>query len=538
MAGRLRVPNSGVRALHEFVHARFRSFTIGQATSTLQRLESAAVYGLKPFAHHLHRELASQGMKINYTSALEAAALTLTGEGWHKSSQQNLFHTLTLWYAFGSGDEPQASWVDAGRRLVEVCQDWLRANSAEKVLHIDCGAQLLSISASTVEHSRSGSAQSIPFVIVTPTGAQEEWLNGAAAALELLRRNLEETRLCFLDGLAVPALCDREDWREFGLSVHTSDAPNSELVLIRKDHPLESGYEIVRGNELTCWGQLEAALDDGGARKIGSISIDDDGGWRCGSARFEWLLATLKPKEFVPGLIHTTLGSRDSGKLLRRYRFAKHMFGQLPVKSVAKRLDYLGDPSSTYRVNRHKLLHAIKAAGLTWESCCAEIGAEGTPLSPELSLGFVLQLVSRLNPLDPDAFFARPARAELQLAADDDVLRALMPRVDHIRYRAYELPIELKEDVNEAVAELSASLAIRRGIVKIEDPNPLPDLVFASDAEEFRQKLESWGLVVYVGVMPHIRRIPPEVELPEGVAPFAFGHSLYLDIDLEQKTGT
>jgi hypothetical protein len=40
------------------------------------------------------------------------------------------------------------------------------------------------------------------------------------------------------------------------------------------------------------------------------------------------------------------------------------------------------------------------------------------------------------------------------------------------------------------------------------------------------------GLVAYVGVMPHLRKIPKDVELPSGSWPYAFGHSLYLDIEL------
>ena len=45
-------------------------------------------------------------------------------------------------------------------------------------------------------------------------------------------------------------------------------------------------------------------------------------------------------------------------------------------------------------------------------------------------------------------------------------------------------------------------------------------------------KLDELGLVAYVGVMPHFRKIPKDIGLPPGSWPYAFGHSLYLDIEL------
>jgi hypothetical protein len=46
--------------------------------------------------------------------------------------------------------------------------------------------------------------------------------------------------------------------------VRPTDAGNSELVLLREDDELMpgSGYEIARGDELTCWAQLHLAMKD------------------------------------------------------------------------------------------------------------------------------------------------------------------------------------------------------------------------------------------------------------------------------------
>ena len=68
------------------------------------------------------------------------------------------------------------------------------------------------------------------------------------------------------------------------------------------------------------------------------------------------------------------------------------------------------------------------------------------------------------------------------------------------------------------------------GVIQTEDP--VPDLVYGNDGEELMAKLDELGLVAYVGVMPHLRKIPKEADLQPGSWPYAFGHSLYLDIDV------
>lgn len=521
--------NLRAHTLHAFVHRRVSSFTLAQALIALQESAILDGEGLKPFARRLQRSLALHGAKIKYTSALQAAALVLEGKRWHDSRQGSLFETLTVWTVNKSAEERLASWTDAARSLVAACEEWIGQGARSKMLHIECTSSTLVVSGAAASDS-----EVLPFVVVSPVRSDDgNWLDGASVALEFLRRHIEETHQGFLDGLATLQLCDQRDLLRLGLpSVTPSDAPNSELVLLRQDNPLDGGgYEIVRGDELTCFGQFEAATEDASGRD--PISIDDDGGWNRGSARFTWQLATLKPREFVPGLIIRALGSRDATKLLHRYRVANRILNRkLPARTVLKRLSYLGSPADTYRIDLHKLLLALKRAGLSWEQYCSEVGEEGRALTPELPIGFVLSLLSRVGPEDPNVVFARPSRAELALASDDSVMRALMPRVNHVRYRINaDLPVAAKETIAEKVRELSTSILLRRGAMPMDEP--LPDFVYSSDCEELRMKLAGLDLVVYVGVMPHLMRIPAEVDLLPNSWPLAFGHSLFLDIDRE-----
>jgi hypothetical protein len=370
----------------------------------------------------------------------------------------------------------------------------------------------------------------MPVAVINPTTADDTWLTGVASGLETLRRRLEEGHIAVLDGLTVLDWRDRRNLPWLGFpSIIANDVHNSELVLSREDNLLMpgSGYEIVRGDELACWTQFDLALDG----RPGTISVDDDGGWSCGNARFVWNIVTLQPKEFIPGLVSQQIGPRDATRLLRCYRLAKRILGRkLPARAGRKQLEYLGSPAEAYRVDLHKLLLLMKMADLTWESYCEEVGEADRPMEPELPLGFVLPLIARLGIDDPDSVFLRPGRADLGRAEDDSVLRALMPRVDHVRYRTCsDLSTDAKKLVNDAIAELSTSILLRHGVFQMDDP--LPDLVYASDGEELMAKLDDLGLVAYVGVMPHFRKIPKDVELPEGMWPYAFGHSLYLDID-------
>jgi hypothetical protein len=202
---------------------------------------------------------------------------------------------------------------------------------------------------------------------------------------------------------------------------------------MRADNELDTGYEIARGDEMTCWYQFELAIKD---HRSEDVTIDEEyGAWHVGVGRYVWQLSTLRPKEIIPGLMIHELGFDESQRLLRRYKHAKRVFGGRIVRQAqTKRLEYLGSVPETYRVDLHKLLLAMSKAGLTWETYCAETG-ESVPMEPHLPVGFVLSLLERLNLEDPNAVFARPTRAELARVEDDKLLRTLLPRVDHVRYR-------------------------------------------------------------------------------------------------------
>lgn len=531
--------NSARRAqgLWAFLRKPFPTLTLTDAQDILKELAPADSDSARPLASRLRQVLMRRRLHIKHTAALHAATLVLQGAGWFESRQGALLHTLKLLDLSGQ-EENLTDWGHAAAKLVEVSGAWMERNPGVVAFQLSCNPVALvlaSLDLSARDKNRDWPAT--PIAVINPLRHDDHWMRGAGCALEHLRRYLEETKTAMLNGATILQCCDRSVPSFLGGSpITAADALNTELVLMREDSAdfPEQSFEIVRGDELVCWAQFDKALDDFKERPV-SILVDDDGGWVCGNARFAWQLVTLKPQDFVPGLATRNVAVRESKQLLRRYRIAKLVLGrELPWRRGGRQLHYLDGQVSVCRVNLHQLGRALKDADLSWEGYCSEIGQPGRQLTPELPLEIVLPLVERLALAEPNSIFARPSRSQLTYGGSDEVMRALLPRVNHVRYRTCPgLSSETQEALREAVSELSTSILLRHGAFIVEE-DPLPDMVYTSDGEEFVAKLEKLGLTAYVGVMPHFMKIPPDAKIPPDSWPYAFGRSLFLDIDVQE----
>lgn len=530
-------------ALWAFVHLKTPRFTSGTALDVIKQLAPQPEEVPKALANRLREELRRHGVLLKQTAALEAAARLLGHENWHAANRVPPKFKLKLLRFSTSSETEFFDWKALVPMLCAECDIWLQQNGG-RVFELRFGPTYVALSASeSGENTDDGRpTPTWPLVTIAPIERTQDWLEGAPSALEALRRYLEETGKAVLDGIAVLQLCAvyRANSPFNAHSARLDDTSNSELVLMREDNELNpaSGYEIARGDEFTCWAQLElAGTGDDAVGHKQDVTVRD-GAWFIGNARFIWQLSTLRPSEPVPGLINRVLGHDDVTKLWRRYRLAGNVFPKgLAHRQAAKSLDYLGTLPETYRVNLHNLLLELNKAGLTWESYCREIG-EQVAMEPNLAVGFVVALVERLKLKDPNKIFARPNRAELSKATTDNLLRALMPRVDHVAYRiSHGVAEDVKSIVRESVEEFSASLQTQKLIESgtfIDKKNPLPHLVYAGDAEDLRLKLLEQSLVMYVGVMPRLFPTEGLHDVPPGLAPYAVGNSLYLDIDFEE----
>ena len=529
-------------SLWTFVHLKTPRFTPEAALDVVRHLMPTADEDPKHLAKRLRKSLLEHGIALKHVNALDAAARLLGHADWHAANRAQPKTTLKLTPMADAAEELFEDWRQLAPRLCAWCDAWLRGKGG-KVFEVRFGPGYVMVSIPTPkEGGPAGSMDELPLLMVNPVGDAEHWLQEAPAAFETLRRHLEESGQAVLDGVAVLQLCNRysrevlDRLPSIPQPVRPTDAGNSELVLLREDDELMpgSGYEIARGDELTCWAQLHLAMKD---HKSEGITLDD-GAWRIGGGRYVWQLSTIHPKDFVPGLVITTLSETDSEKLLRRYKLVQRVLSQnFKHHEVTKRLQYLSGPSDIYRVDLHKLLLALNDAGLTWEGFCQEVEMQQA-MVPELPVGFAMTIIERLKPKDPNLFFALPSRAELARADDDSLLRTLLPRIDIVRYRIVRgVSDEVKQTVREAIDEFGTSIRMQAltAAGQLTDPNdPLPYLVYAGDGEELRLKLESEGLVMYAGVMPHLFPTEGVVEKLPNMWSYAFGHSLFLDVDFAE----
>ena len=214
-----------------------------------------------------------------------------------------------------------------------------------------------------------------PLGTITSAVDDEQWLEGAPAALEKLRRHIEKNAHAVLDGYAVLRLCaNSPDQAWHPMAVTVSDVVNSELVLMREDSEdaPRSGYEIARGDELTCWHQLELSFRNDTGKTVPRLEVvipeDGAGAWHVNGVRYIWMVETIKPQAFVPGRVNGQIGIPDCERLLRRYNLAKRIHGKaFKHHEHTKHVDYLGGPPEAYRVDLHFLLRQRNNAGLTWE---------------------------------------------------------------------------------------------------------------------------------------------------------------------------
>ena len=529
-------------ALWTFVHLKVPRFTSGAALKVVEGLHPGPDENPKALAKRLRKALSDAGVSLKHTAALDAASRILGHSSWHARNREPAIPKLKLTMVNKAPEEHFSSWHELAPRLAEWLEAWHQVRPT-KVFEVRFGRDFILVCVpEPKKDSQACETEMMPALAINPMGEANGWLNEAAAAFELVRRRLEETEKAILDGVATLQICGR-----YGLEVLAKlpavpqpvtpgDTCNSELVLIREDDELMpgDGFEIARGDEMTCWAQLELAVKDETKEQAFEISFEG-GAWRVGRGRYVWQMTTLHPEDYVPGQAHSMLTEAESEKLLRRYRLAKRILGgKVKHHHVTKQLKYLSGPNDTYRVDLHRVFHALNDAGHDWDSFCAETGLEQEKV-PEVKISFVMALAEHLKLKDPNKLFTSPPRAKLAKAVDDTLIRSLMPRVDFVRYRT---PRSLIRDqvkgIRDAIEDFSASIRVQKlqQLGQLIDSNdPLPYLCFAGDGEELRLKLEALGLEMYVGVMPHLISTEGIIEKPPVMCPFAFGHAIYLDID-------
>jgi Glyoxalase superfamily protein len=537
-------PEAQAAALWTFVQIKAPRFTFDIALDLVKRLQLRPGEDPKAFAKRLRKALQDRGFAFKHTHALHAAARLSGYDSWHTNKEAGAarlrFSTLD---AHKLGEMEFSSWSELAVELRNWSDRLLaRSQLPLGVLELKFTGKVLNLSTPVppAKDDPHQFSQSWRLGTISSAVDDPQWLEEAPAALEKLRRHLEEGGKAVLDGYAVLKLCaTSHDTADNPLAVTASDVVNSELVLKREDNEDDwhGGYEIARGDELTCWHQLELSLRDDRTNQMPDVHVvvpnEGVGAWFVNGIRYVWSVETLKPQDYVPGHVRRQIGPTDCERLLRRYRLAKRIHGKtFKHHEQTKRIDYLAGPPENYRVDLHFLLHQLKDAGLTWESYCEKFGAEPLPMQDSLPVGFVFQLLENLAVEKPNRVFAKPNLAEMARVDDDGLLRALMPRVESVRFvMPRDVDDEVANELRKAVEEFSSGLRMQKfvgGALQIEQE--LPYLLSASEAEQLRATVDELGLVMYAAAVPSLystKGLLPE--LP-GIKswPWAIGHALFL----------
>lgn len=531
-------------ALWNYVQVHAARFSMDAARDIVRRLNMQLGEDPKLFVKRLRPLLEAHRVKLKHMSALQACSHLANFSSWYKNEDDGV-HRLT----FSTFDIELARqshyrcWDD----LTVELRDWTDRLRTRGQLPL--GILALRFTGNAIEFSTpvpptKEDAQQInqtwPLATITPTQRDPDWYAGAPSAMEKLRRHLEEGGRAAFDGYEVLRLCSNsKDLPGHPTSVGPLDAVNSELVLIREDNAddPQSGYEIARGDEVACWFQLELALRKSENSELDALQVsipkEGVGAWLIGDARYIWMVETLKPLAYIPGRITGQIGIDDCERLLRRYTLVKGIHGQrFKHHEQSKRIDYLSGMPEDYRVDLHFLLRMMDKRDLNWDSYIATFDAQPLSMSDKLPVGFVFQLLKDLEIDEPNKLLAKPNLSEMHCVEDVGLLRALMPRIDFIRYTApRELDNERAQRLASAIEDFSGGLQVRRllsaGAFEKEE---LPHLVWAYDADELRAAVEALGLTMYVAVIPHLQPINDLLPVIDGFEPWpwAAGNALFI----------
>jgi hypothetical protein len=359
------------------------------------------------------------------------------------------------------------------------------------------------------------------------------------SALEHLRRRVEETGKAVLDGFAVAQLCHMNAHTNF-LGGSAAQAANSELVLRQSAARVGADVEIGRGDEMTCWAELNLSTQ---VQDVPSLA--DDGAWVVKGKRFVWSVQTSAEMQSSMVLSTMPLNPEQSRKLFRRYRIAHRVFqGQLVRYDPIKDLAYLESVPEFLPIDLPELLSRMREQGLTWEAYASECG-EAVEKSATLPLPFLQHLLKRLSTRDPHNLLQVPDRANLTLIENDEILGHLMPRVEHVRY---QLPAWLQPGKTAQLTELIENFRVGALALQLNAENSTaagsgrePYSAFSVLSTELRSGIRALGLVLHAGVMYHLSPNDQEQEQRaqltawEGaeIWPFGLSYALYLDLSEE-----
>lgn len=522
-------PEAQAASLWTFVHVRAPGLTSADALGIVRELAPAASEPIKSLATRLQRLLASRGVAMKRTHALDAAARLLGHQSWHGVPKHASPAPLQLVSSCSDLNRPLYSWKEAIECFCDACEGDVIGGG----MHVfQIGFQKTAITFDTpflTVNSVDGRPGHLFEIRWASDGPPQ--LAAAVSGVETMRRRYEETGKGIVDGLAAAQYCLRTPHTD----AQPDDPINSELVVIEVTPGPSYGDEVARGDEVKCWSELEKLHPKEGSPTY----FLDEARWIIGKCMYEWQLSTVRMQGPVSSVLTRSLTTAESGTLFRRHQQAVLSGLYFCREDKVKRLHSVNVHAQLidvdWEVVRSKLIDKIGSfsAGL----------ADEYSLRGRFSVAELLNLAKLLGVGDPSILVRKPKRRELVRLRDDQVLRTFISRVHDVRY---EVPRRLTDEkvkavddaVNLMLTALKNDVVMADGETHAAFPRNDPYMVYANQGKDTLNRLRQMGLIVYAGIITTVTRFHARNGWEGSVkstSPFKVETVLFLDIDSEEK---
>lgn len=517
-------------ALWTFVHLKTSHFASQDALHVVRELDLQVGEDPKSLARRLRRALASRGVAIKHSHALDAAARLLGMASWHAGGHQAVHKPLQLRCHFPGFDGPLSTWGEAMKVFGDYCDGDISAGGM-CVFQFEFGPNSISMDLPFTQ-AQDSTGRTMPLMQVLWAPGDRKQFHLAVAAVEGLRRRLEETSRAVIDGLAAVQFCLQTPYPEPAFE----DPLNSELVVVDVAPGPSHFEEIARGDEVECWAELEELFERPDYTATGS-------NWVTSRHQLQWSLSTLRVSGPAPQLLTRKLTSEETGRLLRRYRNAVRAGRKFLPQDRVKRLESLRVETLgvDVDVDWERVSLELARTHLNWQQFLEKLGVGGRP--SRLSTTEFSKLVALLDGPGPRDLIRKLKRAELVRLDDDGVLRALVSRVQDV---VHEIPRRMDESLIKVVDDaVNVFLTALRMDVETTDglkfegfPRSGPYLVYANQGKVLLRELTKHGLVAYAGLMTRVESLKIGDYRTAKSKPLRFDRVLLLDIEYAELVGS
>jgi hypothetical protein len=454
----------------------------------------------KAAAKWLRAELARLRIAVKHNHALRLIGKIAGREGWHGALAETAQFRLML-----TGLATPLGWDVVATNPKELLEllcpalvRWASGVTKPRVATLKRNAQDLLISQDVLKDEHG----ILVLLKAEATEDWEAWFSFQSYAVERIRRVLEESNApIFLDGAVLSML------------------PSSKTDGVREITVFDRGIELGRGTELHVLELMEAEAGDELA--IGKVSGN---GLSTPSHSF-LLMETYRKIEPLMETSERTLLHPETEQLMRQYQLFRRKVGA-PLSALRLSGSYVAPDGIPQEIRVD--WDAVRAAMTTRNATPGSLAqdASSTALGdallrkpPLVNLTVFVQLARALETLDFNTLVRQPRWSEAD-AVDEPTLRSVLYAVDDVRFVVgREFAPELESELREACRELHASRRLRQMQQSGALNQPLDELVYAADGEEFLDVAARCEAAVRMRVSPMFIAtdgidLPVKLELP------------------------